>query len=162
MDDWTHAITPDDPYGRLGTQDAPLLNDVRRAKAFDEDVARIIGAVRRAPDAVQEWAAALPPARPVVAYCVHGHEVSQGAAAALRTIGFDARYAEGGIAAWREKERPTRLKRGPEESTWVTPEHPNIDRIACPWLVSRFIEPEASFVGVPGDHDRRENPRHSL
>jgi rhodanese-related sulfurtransferase len=148
MDDRAHAITPDDLYGRLGTQDAPLLIDVRRAKAFAEDAARIIGAVRRAPDAIQEWAATLP-TRPVVAYCVHGHEVSQGAAAALRAKGFDARYLEGGIAAWREQQRPTRLKRGPEESTWVTREHPKIDRIACPWLVSRFINPEATFVYVP-------------
>jgi hypothetical protein len=32
---------------------------------------------------------------------------------------------------------------------WVTRERPKIDRIACPWLVRRFIEPEAEFVYVP-------------
>jgi rhodanese-related sulfurtransferase len=149
LDDRTHAITPADLYGRLGTQHAPRLIDVRRAKAFDEDVARIIGAVRREPDSVQKWGPSLPPAKALVTYCVHGHEVSQGAAAALRAAGFDARYLEGGITAWREQKRPTRLKRGPEESAWVTREHPKIDRIACPWLVSRFVDPEATFVYVP-------------
>ncbi len=32
---------------------------------------------------------------------------------------------------------------------WVTREHPKIDRIACPWLIRRFIEPEAEFLYVP-------------
>ena len=34
---------------------------------------------------------------------------------------------------------------------WVTREHPKIDRIACPWLIRRFIEPEAEFLYVPID-----------
>jgi hypothetical protein len=36
--------------------------------------------------------------------------------------------------------RPTR---------WVTRERPKIDRIACPWLIRRFIDPEAVFLYVP-------------
>ena len=32
---------------------------------------------------------------------------------------------------------------------WVTRERPKIDRIACPWLITRFIEPEAEFLYVP-------------
>ncbi len=32
---------------------------------------------------------------------------------------------------------------------WVTRERPKIDRIACPWLVARFIDPEAEFLYVP-------------
>ena len=39
--------------------------------------------------------------RPVVCYCVHGHEVSQGAAAAIRDLGIDARYLKGGIEDWK-------------------------------------------------------------
>lgn len=34
---------------------------------------------------------------------------------------------------------------------WVTREHPKIDRIACPWLVSRFIDSQAEFLYVPAD-----------
>jgi hypothetical protein len=32
---------------------------------------------------------------------------------------------------------------------WVTRERPKIDRIACPWLIKRFIEPDAEFLYVP-------------
>jgi hypothetical protein len=32
---------------------------------------------------------------------------------------------------------------------WVTRERPKIDRIACPWLIRRFIEPDAEFLYVP-------------
>ena len=34
---------------------------------------------------------------------------------------------------------------------WVTRERPKIDRIACPWLVARFIDNEAAFLYVPAD-----------
>ncbi|AQH05117.1 chromate resistance protein (plasmid) [Burkholderia sp. KK1] len=34
---------------------------------------------------------------------------------------------------------------------WVTREHPKVDRIACPWLVQRFIDPDAEFLFVPRD-----------
>jgi thiosulfate sulfurtransferase len=39
--------------------------------------------------------------KPVVIYCAHGHEISQGLTAALRAMGIDARHLEGGIEAWR-------------------------------------------------------------
>jgi hypothetical protein len=32
---------------------------------------------------------------------------------------------------------------------WITRERPKIDRIACPWLIKRFIDPEAEFIFVP-------------
>jgi hypothetical protein len=34
---------------------------------------------------------------------------------------------------------------------WVTRARPKIDRIACPWLIARFIDPEAEFLYVPAD-----------
>lgn len=34
---------------------------------------------------------------------------------------------------------------------WVTREKVHVDRVACPWLISRFIDPAAEFVFVPGD-----------
>jgi hypothetical protein len=34
---------------------------------------------------------------------------------------------------------------------WVTREHPKTDRIACPWLIRKFIDPDAEFVYVPAD-----------
>jgi hypothetical protein len=32
---------------------------------------------------------------------------------------------------------------------WITRERPKIDRIACPWLIRRFVDPEAEFIYVP-------------
>jgi len=34
---------------------------------------------------------------------------------------------------------------------WVTRQNANVDRIACPWLISRFVDAEAEFLFVPGD-----------
>lgn len=34
---------------------------------------------------------------------------------------------------------------------WVTRERPKIDRLACPWLVARFVDPTAEFLFVPAD-----------
>lgn len=34
---------------------------------------------------------------------------------------------------------------------WITRERPKIDRIACPWLIKRFIDPEAEFIYVPNE-----------
>jgi hypothetical protein len=109
----------------------------------------IIGAVRRPPESVPAWLANLPKNRDVVLYCVHGHEISRNATKALQSAGFKASYLAGGIAGWKGRNLPTRRKRGPSESKWVTREHPKIDRIACPWLISRFVEPDAEFIYVP-------------
>ncbi|NQD35845.1 chromate resistance protein [Permianibacter sp. IMCC34836] len=35
---------------------------------------------------------------------------------------------------------------------WITRERPKIDRIACPWLIQRFIDPNPEFLFVPADH----------
>src|SRR5436309_7454934 len=34
---------------------------------------------------------------------------------------------------------------------WVTRENANVDRIACPWLIKRFVDPDAEFFYVPRD-----------
>ena len=151
MDGTASHISSSDLYSRLGTAAAPMLLDVRRDDAFNSDSGQIIGAVRRSPGEVERWSGDLASNRPVVAYCVHGHEVSQGVAASLQRAGFEASYLEGGMAGWKKSGLPTRKKLGGRENKWVTREHPKIDRIACPWLISRFINPLATFIYVPAD-----------
>lgn len=34
---------------------------------------------------------------------------------------------------------------------WITREHPRVDRVACPWLIERFVDREAEFLYVPAD-----------
>ena len=81
MDGKALPISSSDLYARLGTAAAPLLLDVRRDEAFSQDGGLIISALRRSPGDVARWSKDLLAGRPVVAYCVHGHEVSQGVAA---------------------------------------------------------------------------------
>ena len=148
MDDSRFSISAQDLFVRLGTATSPVVIDVRRPPAFDADETMVVGAVRRLPDQIESWRGALPTNRSVVVYCVHGHEVSQNAAQALRAGGLEASYLEGGIAAWTENKLPKR-NRTAMSGKWVTRERPKIDRIACPWLVRRFIDPGAEFLYVP-------------
>ena len=151
MDEKGLFISPPDLYSRLGTARAPTVIDVRRAAAFEASDTLIAGAIRRSPDETEQWINDLLPSQPAVVYCVHGHEVSQGAAATLRKAGRSAIYLAGGIEAWKQSGLPLRNKRGNEapKSKWVTREHPKIDRIACPWLIARFIDPSAEFIYLP-------------
>lgn len=81
------------------------LVDVRRAPVFDASTQIITGARWDSPENVDVWKANLDVQRPVVVYCVHGHQVSQGCAAALEEAGFNACYLEGGINKWLEEHR---------------------------------------------------------
>jgi len=38
---------------------------------------------------------------------------------------------------------------------WITRERPKIDRVACPWLIARFIDPTPEFIFAPPDQVRR-------
>ena len=121
----------------------PLVIDVRRNARFRESPYFLRGALRRDPDRLQDWQQSLPEG-PKVVYCVHGHEVSQNAAKAL-----GARFLEGGIEAWREAGGELALKPQNAATRWVTRERPKIDRIACPWLIRRFVDADAQFLYVP-------------
>ncbi len=140
------AISPVDLSHRAAAFPPPQIIDVRRQPAFDDDPQLIPGAVRHAPENLADWAHALEPWRPVVTYCAHGHDVARNAAAALRERGFAARFVEGGLDGWRAAGLATTPWRAP--TRWVTRERPKIDRIACPWLIRRFVDPAAEFFYV--------------
>lgn len=141
------AVSPSDLQLLLAGFPPPTLVDVRRAEAFTRDPRVIPGALRRLPETVSAWAGELDPWRRVVVYCVHGHEVGQDAAAALRARGLDAVHLAGGIEAWQDRGGRTVPHAAP--TRWVTRARPKIDRIACPWLVRRFVDPAAEFHYVP-------------
>jgi rhodanese-related sulfurtransferase len=144
-----NAISFSELRSALGGGKAPLVLDVRRKPAYQESGETIAGALRREPETVGSWMKTLPRASSVVVYCVRGHEVSQNVAKALDGGGIRARYLEGGIAAWKEKEGPLDHKSAGADTRWVTRERPKIDRIACPWLIARFIDRDAEFLYVP-------------
>jgi hypothetical protein len=44
---------------------------------------------------------------------------------------------------------------------WITRENANVDRIACPWLIKRFVDPNAVFIYVAADHVMGEAERQN-
>src|SRR5687767_543748 len=138
------AITASGLRALIGHKTPPIVIDVRRNQRWQEAPDLIDGALRRDPDQIEQWKKTLPAGADVVVYCVHGHEVSQNAAKAL-----GAKFLEGGIEHWRSDGGELRAKPKGASTRWVTRERPKIDRIACPWLVKRFIDPGAEFLYVP-------------
>jgi rhodanese-related sulfurtransferase len=161
------SLSPSELADLLGRPDAPLLLDVRRRERFAASDRLLPAAVHCAPEDVAAFAASESP-RDVVVYCAYGHEVGCEATRTLRAAGWNASFLRGGIeagengvdrlqdiASWRSVPLPRIRKRvdlgvtGERPSRWITRERPRIDRIACPWLVLRFIDPRAEFFYVP-------------
>lgn len=146
------AITADKLSRLIGTARAPVILDVRSDEDFAADPRLLPGAIRADDSALAD----LPPlpASPIIAVCQAGHHRSQGAAAWLRAEGRSAEYLEGGFADWREIGFPlislgALPPRDPQGRTvWVTRARPKIDRIACPWLIRRFVDPRAVILFV--------------
>lgn len=137
----------------VGLPDAPSIIDVRNAEHVNEDSRIVPGAVHRAYSAVESWASRYQ-GRRVVVVCEHGKRNSQGVAAWLRQSGIEAESLEGGMEAWRAAGAVlvTTAKLPPRDSelrtVWVTRARPKVDRIACPWLIRRFVDPNAVFLFV--------------
>lgn len=152
-----YYITPEQLWSAFGGIDAPRVFDVRRRQAIDGDDQMIPGAIWQDPGDPAAMVDTLDRQRDVVIYCVHGHQVSQSVAAALRADTINARVLRGGIDAWRSAGLPTkRMSALPKVpigggSCWVTRRRPKVDRIACPWFVKRFIDPDATFLFVDPD-----------
>ena len=145
----TNSINPDKLFRLIGTPNCPTIIDVRP----DTGDELLPASSRHRAEEVRDWAGALV-GKKVVVSCVHGQERSAGAAAILRSEGIDAEIMEGGFAAWRDAGLPvidaTKL---PERdalgrTVWVTRARPKVDRIACPWLIRRFVDPSAIFLFV--------------
>lgn len=144
----TNSISPDKLARLIGTPNCPAIIDVR------PDAQDLLPAsTLRHAESVNEWAGTLTDRRAIVA-CVHGKERSAGVAAILRSEGVDAEILEGGVAGWKDAGLPVidaaKLpQRDPAGRTlWVTRSRPKVDRIACPWLIRRFVDPSARFLFV--------------
>ena len=143
-----NAISPDKLIRLIGTASAPRILDVR------QDASQLVpSSVPVSPEAI-----VADPERFVdgsyVVSCKRGRETSQGIAALLRHSGADAEILEGGFAAWQAAGYPVvdASKLPPRDAqrrtVWVTRSRPKVDRIACPWLIRRFVDPDAVFLFV--------------
>ncbi|MFP5330271.1 MAG: chromate resistance protein ChrB domain-containing protein [Alphaproteobacteria bacterium] len=143
-----NAITPEKLARLIGTPHCPTIVQLPPAKEI-----LIPGAQRRDTDTVRDWAGGLA-GRNVVVVCKAGRHESAGVAAWLRQAGADAELLEGGLEAWRRAGLPVvdeavlPLRDSEGRTLWVTRARPKVDRIACPWLIRRFVDPRALFLFV--------------
>jgi rhodanese-related sulfurtransferase len=137
----------------IGTPGSPILIDVRNDEDFSEDPRLIPSSARKSHATADDWGRELA-GRNVVVICHHGGKLSHGMAAWLRHHGADAVVLDDGIEGWKAAGLPLvpQDKLPPRDTlgrtVWVTRARPKIDRIACPWLIRRFIDPSAVFLFV--------------
>ncbi len=149
-----HAISPDKLARLIGVPHGPSLIDVRGEDEFADDPRFIPGAMRRSATAVSEWGRDYA-RRSTVVISQDGAAIGEGVAAWLRHAGAaSAEALIGGHKAWAnaslpavpEAKLPRREWQG--RTAWVTRSRPKVDRIACPWLIRRFVDPQAVFLFV--------------
>jgi rhodanese-related sulfurtransferase len=137
----------------IGLPGAPAIVDVRIDEDYAADPRLLPGSRRRDYRDCQAWASAYQ-GKTVVVSCHKGLKLSQGVAALMRSDGIDAQTLEGGFEAWKAGGQPlVRTDKLPARddhgrTVWVTRARPKIDRIACPWLIRRFVDPGAVFLFV--------------
>lgn len=149
------SISVDELAQLIGTPAAPTIVAVTRRERFLAEGRRIAGSVWRDHMKTADWGPELAARGPLVVYCAEGHNVSQLAAGRLQAAGIDARHLDGGIAAFAAGGGLVIGKSGPDvpmdlqkPTIWVTRRRPKIDRVACPWLIRRIIDPLAEFLFV--------------
>ncbi|PVE52666.1 sulfurtransferase [Arthrobacter sp. TPD3018] len=141
-----NAIPPEKLSRLVGTAGCPRIIDLR------------LSPIRTIPSAVPGHLQIAPPVNAVIVVDQDGGTGSVAAAAMMRSNGKNAEVLEGGYAAWARAGLPTVElthvpPRRPDGRTWwVTRARPKVDRIACPWLIRRFVDPAARFLFVaPGE-----------
>ncbi|MEQ1900532.1 MAG: sulfurtransferase/chromate resistance protein [Devosia sp.] len=147
------SIAPDKLARLIGTAKAPIVIDVREGDALEGDPRLIPGSIHLPYATAEQWAP-IYRGKSVAVSCQRGKKLAEGAAAWLRHNGAVAEVVEGGFEAWRDAglalvplaAMPKR--RDSAATVWVTRSRPKIDRIACPWLIRRFVDPGAVFLFV--------------
>jgi rhodanese-related sulfurtransferase len=147
------TLSSQDLFDRIGTAGSPVVIDARSEEDFAADPRLIPASIRRPGLKAADWAGDFA-GRGVVVSCDRGLKLSQGAAAWLRHAGATAQSLDGGFQAWKAaglplvpvEKLPPRDAGG--RTLWVTRARPKIDRIACPWLIRRFVDPAAVFLFV--------------
>jgi rhodanese-related sulfurtransferase len=148
-----NTISVDKLARLVGLPRCPHLIDVRSDEDFAADPRLIPGSVWRPHPLAESWGSELGGSSAVV-ICQKGLKLSHGTAAWLRHLGKEASVLEEGFEAWTNAGLPlvpdAKLPRrdGKGRTVWVTRARPKVDRIACPWLIRRFVDPDAVFLFV--------------
>ncbi|WP_298863705.1 sulfurtransferase/chromate resistance protein [uncultured Sulfitobacter sp.] len=137
----------------IGLPDAPLIVDISIDTDFADDPFLIPAAFRHPHTDLNGLKTRLA-GRPCVVTCQKGIKLSQGMAARLRCDGIHAEYLQGGNYGWRDHAGAPRVTASAipplvdGATLWVTRHRPKIDRIACPWLIRRFVDRDARVLFV--------------
>lgn len=137
----------------IGTPDCPAIVDISIDADFAEDSYLIPGSFRHPHTDIPGLIDRLN-GRACVITCQRGIKLSQGVTAWLHSEGEQAEYLQGGMYGWRDAKDTMRLPFAAlpapvgGATLWVTRHRPKIDRIACPWLIRRFVDPAARFLFV--------------
>src|SRR5260370_21739337 len=148
-----NTISVDKLARLIGTPNCPALVDVRTDDDYKADPRLIPGSIRRSHAAVCAWTCEFT-GRSAIAICQRGAKLSEGAARWMRHAGVAADTLEYGFEGWRKAGLPLVITaRMPplddqKRTVWVTRARPKVDRIACPWLIRRFVDPRAVFLFV--------------
>ncbi|MGI9370376.1 MAG: chromate resistance protein ChrB domain-containing protein, partial [Ruegeria sp.] len=148
-----NAITTQQLLRLIGTPQALIIVDVCIDPDFKDDPFLIPGSIRHSHTDI-DGLINLVQGQHCVITCQKGKKLSQGVAAWLRSEGENAEYLEGGMFAWRDHPDAPRVPASvipapiAGRTLWVTRHRPKIDRIACPWLIRRFVDQNASFLFV--------------
>jgi rhodanese-related sulfurtransferase len=165
----TTLITTQQFSRLIGLPSSPAVVDVRIDDDYRADPRLVPGSLRRDYRAIASWAKDYFD-KSVVVVCQRGEKLSEGTAAWLRHEDIDAQSLEGGFEGWKKAGEPlVRTDKLPARddkgrTVWVTRSRPKVDRIACPWLIRRFIDPHAVFLFVAerGYCGRRALQRHAI
>ena len=137
----------------IGTPQCPVLIDVLIPEDIADEPWMIPGSTFIAHADVETLVPSMQGKRAGM-ICKKGKKLSQGSAAWLRHHGVEAEHLGGGSSAWFEEQMPhvPLAKLPPRDAqgrtVWVTRHRPKIDRFACPWLIRRFVDPDAVFLFV--------------
>ena len=143
-----NEISPANLMRLIGTPQCPVLIDVCIDPDFADDH-YLIPTAQRHPQTDIDGIVARSAGKQTIIICQKGLKLSHGVAARLRSRGIDAQALEGGNTAWKIAQLPRVPAAKVPGSLWVTRHRPKIDRIACPWLIRRFVVPFAEFIFVP-------------
>lgn len=146
-------ISTEQLIARIGTATLSRVYDMRG----DDEVARtprLVPGARRVSQGnlLATVGTECAPGAPIVVYCQKGGPRAESAASSLRNAGYNVESLIGGVTQWLAEDGPTvssaEVSALSSPSRWVTRARPKIDRIACPWLIRRFVDPRAEFHHV--------------
>ena len=142
-----NEISPHNLMRLIGTPDSPIIIEVCSDDDFNENPSLIPTAVRHPHSDIAALAASLTN-KEIVIVCHKGLKLSHGSAAYFRAMEIGAKILTGGNLAWTAAGLPRVPAAQVPGALWVTRHRPKIDRIACPWLIRRFVDRDATFLFV--------------